>query len=618
MPAIPQPKAGRDRDGVLEDSVHSWVTKFLTDRQVEEPSGPLPPVSPVPPGSQVQCSGWGCLSEAQQAGVLVTIVVVFLSLFLGLIFFLRSKKKQDNWVDGDLILVRTRRRPRPRSQAASIKSQHSRFFFRHEGLTGTQQPPQVLIAHPTILHISPPPPLPVPVPLPMPMPMPFRPPQPIYPYPMAYQANQANQYYPMRAQAFGNSQEPSAVPAFPINAQYQQQPQPYPLAQQHPHYPWKQGPGLQQSEQRSQQPPRRRLSLARRLFSLFNNPVGRASTIASSDSDSTRAPSIRSSHHSRTSATSVATPPSPEMRIKRTAAHGADAMRPLEVSPAVATVQSDDYVTPTTIQDALSVPANSGSEVQCEPRGKAATTESPVKKQVQAERDNTKTCPTSIPICEDTETAGTYPSRPVTKPLKRYDLSTTVINGELTRHSALKNGNKSAAGARLCNTKNDQKPSAKEDSNHVDFASSRTVTSPMAAEASSSKGKEKRQQGKSVDRHSPKENAVREVSRDHPDVLGTAVHSAEALKKPVPDPQSSPVKTTEKTHDQSSCPNQHLRRLSSRTEELRFDASCSDVTETSDLLSDDSPPPSPPRPIHQGGGKYAPEQLRRKPSRRAY
>ncbi|KAG7051967.1 hypothetical protein JMJ77_0002578 [Colletotrichum scovillei] len=604
MPTIPQPKAGRDRDGVLEDAAHGWVTKFLTERQVEEPSGPLPPVSPVPPGSQVQCSGWGCLSEAQQAGVLVTIVVVFLSLFLGLMFFLRSKKKQDSWVDGDLILVRTRRRPRPRSQAASINSQYSRFFFRHEGLTGTQQPPQVLIAHPTILHIPPPPPLPVPVPLPlpMPMPMPFRPPQPIYPYLMAYQANRANQYHPMRAQAFGNSQEPSAVPAFPINAQYQQQPQPYPQAQQHPQYQWNQGPGLQQSEQRSQQPPRRRPSLARRLFSLFNNPVGRASTIASSDSDSTRAPSIRSSHHSRTSATSVATPPSPDVRMKRTATHGADAIRPLEVSPAVATVQSDDYVTPTTMQDALPVPANSGGEAQYESREKAVITESPVKKHVQAERDNTKTYPTSIPISEDTETAGTHPSRPVAKPLK----------------SALKNGNKAAAGARLGNTNKDKKLSAKEDSVHVDFASSRTITSPMAAEASSSKGKEEQQQGKSVDKRSPKENAVCEVTRDHPDGLGTAIHSAEALKKPVPDPQSSPVKSTENKHDQSSSPNQHSRRLSSRTAELRFDVSCSDVTETSDSLSDDSPPPSPPRPIHQGGGKYAPEQLRWMPSRRAY
>lgn len=460
MPAIP--KAGKDRDGILEDSVHNGITRNLTGRQVEEPSGPLPPVSPVPPGSQVQCSGWGCLSEAQQAGILVTIVVVFLSLFLGLLFFLRSKKKQDNWVDGDLILVRPKRRPRPRSQAASIASQHSRFFFRHEGLTGTQQPPQLMIAHPTILHIPPPPPLPVPVPLPMPMPtpLPIRPPQPIYPYPMAYQANQ---YHPMRAQAFTHSQGPSAVPASPINAQYQQQPQPYPQAQQHANHPWNQVPGLQQTQQRPQQPPRRRPSLARRLFSLFNNPVGRASTIASSDSDSTQAPSIRSSRHSRTSATSIATPPSHEVQIKRGAMHGADAMRPVEVSPAVATVQSDDYVTPATMQDASSAPANLGHEVQYESRGKAATTESPAKKQVQTERDTTKTHPTSIPTCEDTETAGTHHSRPIAKPLKRYDISTAVMNIKLTRHSALKNGNKPAAGARLGNMKEDQKLSAKED-----------------------------------------------------------------------------------------------------------------------------------------------------------
>lgn len=143
--------------------------------------------------------------------------------------------------------------------------------------------------------------------------------------------------------------------------------------------------------------------------------------------------------------------------------HGADAMRPVEVSPAVATVQSDDYVTPATMQDASSAPANLGHEVQYESRGKAATTESPAKKQVQTERDTTKTHPTSIPTCEDTETAGTHHSRPIAKPLKRYDISTAVMNIKLTRHSALKNGNKPAAGARLGNMKEDQKLSAKED-----------------------------------------------------------------------------------------------------------------------------------------------------------
>ncbi|KAL0767794.1 hypothetical protein CaCOL14_010033 [Colletotrichum acutatum] len=79
------------------------------------------------------------------------------------------------------------------------------------------------------------------------------------------------------------------------------------------------------------------------------------------------------------------------------------------------------------------------------------------------------------------------------------------------------------------------------------------------------------------------------------------MHFAEATKKPVLGPQSSPIKTGEKKHDQGSSPNQHLRGFSSRIEELRFDMSISDVTETSDSLSDYSPPPSPPRPIHQGG-----------------
>ncbi|KAK1637366.1 hypothetical protein BDP81DRAFT_471455 [Colletotrichum phormii] len=449
-----------------------------------------------------------------------------------------------------------------------------------------------MIAHPTILHIPPPPPPPVPVPLsmPMPMPMPFPPPQPIYPYPMAYQTNQ---YHSMQAQALGHSQGPSVAPRFPINTQYQQQPQPYPQAQQQTHYPWSQMPGLQQ---RSPQPPRRRPSLARRLFGLFNNPVGRASTIASSDSDSTRAPSIRSSRHTRTS--SIATQPSPVARPKGDATHGADATRPVEVSPTVATVQSDDYIAPATMRDesperrqpnsASSVPVNLGSKVQDEARGKVTAIESPAKEQDKAEPDNAKANPTWKPICEDAETARTYHPRPIVKPLK----------------SALKNGRKAAAGARPSNMKNDQKLLSKEDpSAQTDFASSRMITSSMDAEASSRKGKEEEQQGSSVDKRSPNRDAVREVRRDYPDVLGMPKNAVETTKKPVSAPSSSPVRTTEKKQDQSSSPNQHLRGSSSRTEELRFDVSGSDVTETSGSLSDYSPPPSPPRPIHQGGGK---------------
>ncbi|OHE94607.1 hypothetical protein CORC01_10135 [Colletotrichum orchidophilum] len=485
MPAIT--KAENGPGGLWKHHSSYESSGFLTERrQVEEPSGPLPPVSPAPPNSEVPCSGWGCLSEAQQAGVLVTIVVVFLSLFLGLLFFLRSKKKQENWIDGDLVLVRQRRRPRARSQATSINSKGPRFFFRHEGLTGTQQPHQLMITHPTILHIPPPPPLPVPVPLPMPMPLPvpFQQPQPIYPYPMAYQTHQ---YPSMQTQAPGHHQGHSAMSGSPINVQHQQRPQPYSQAQKRAHHRWSQMPDHQQTQQRSQQPSRRRPSLTRRLFSLFNNPVGRASTIASSESDSTRAPSIRSSHHSRTSATSIITPPSPEARTKKNATDGTNATRQNEVSPAVATVQSDDYVATATLRNGsperhkpdsvLSAPANLSSKVHHEARGKATTTESPMKKRDNVESDIAKMYPISIPVCQVAESIGTSHSLPNVKPLK----------------SALKNGNKPIIGARGGNVSNDQKLSTKADTRRD-------------------------QREKFVDKRSPKETA-HEVRHNHPDVM---------------------------------------------------------------------------------------------------
>ncbi|KAL2878247.1 hypothetical protein SGCOL_006499 [Colletotrichum sp. CLE4] len=252
---------------------------------------------------------------------------------------------------------------------------------------------------------------------------------------------------------------------------------------------------------------------------------------------------------------------------------------------------------------ASSVPINLSSKVQDEARGEATVIESPAKEQDKAEPDNAKAYPTWKPICEDAEAAETHHPRPIAKPLK----------------SALKNVRKAAAGARPSNMKNDQKLLSKEDpSAQTDFAPSRIVTSSADAEASSRKCKEEEHQGNAVDKRNSKKDAAREARRDYPDVLGMPKNAVETTKKPVSAPSSSQVRTAENKQDQSSSPNQQLRGSSSRTEELRFDVSGSGVTETSDSLSDYSPPPSPPRPIHQGGGKYAPDQLRRKQARRAY
>lgn len=314
----------------------------LVHRQVEEPSSPQPPMSPT---SEGRCSGWACLTEAQQAGILICIAVFFAALVFGLWFFLRSKKKEE-WVDGGFVLVRRRRRQRARSRTASITSQRSRFFFRHEGLTGTQQPHSLMVA-PLSLHIPPPPPPPVAVsvPVPMPIPVPFPISQQIYP--VSYQP-----YYrhSIQGQAVGQCHGNITAPVFAVNHQNQPPAQPPFQPQPPPNHPWTQA----QSHRHPQKPPRRRPSFARRLFKTFSFPVGRASTIASSSSQSSHAPSVRISQRSRASKTSVSTPPSSEVQSRRNIREKPQ-RGPNEVSSVAATVYSDDYVLPTNHQYGSSI-----------------------------------------------------------------------------------------------------------------------------------------------------------------------------------------------------------------------------------------------------------------------
>lgn len=418
MPAIPKVPA-RYTSSLGRGAIQDDQNLLLTDLQAEEPRGPLPP---VPPTSEAQCAGWGCLTEAQQAGIIVTIVVVFVVFVLALFFFLRSKKNKKDWVDGDFVLVRQSRRPRATSQASYMNPQHSRFYFRHEGFTGPQLPPQLMITHPTILHI-PPPPAPVPVPLPMsiPFPIPYHQPGPIYP--MVYQPFN----HRMQTQGLDQGQRQHTAPMFPINIPSQQPPQP-PRAQQPPPRPWAEG----RSHQNTQRPPRRRPSLARRLFDLFNLPVGRASTIVSSNSGSLRAPSIGSSHRSRGSVTTMSTPPLPEaIRGGDILVEMGQATRLDEASPAAATVRSDDFVTPTNLRNMASEPnmakpASSaqgnltGHSISSFQQGTSSTGISPVQRQinVNCEPEEGFVIPVSVPQgCSKTEACHSPGN---TKPLRRF------------------------------------------------------------------------------------------------------------------------------------------------------------------------------------------------------
>ncbi|KAF9875508.1 hypothetical protein CkaCkLH20_06889 [Colletotrichum karsti] len=198
-----------------------------------------------------------------------------------------------------------------------------------------------MITRPTFLQLPPPPPPPVPVQVPPPMPMPMAP-QPIYP--VAYPPHQ---YYHVPSQAAAQYQHQAygnfAVPLCPVNGQHQ-----HPQAASHnqpQNHRWTNSRG----HQRPQPAASGRPSLARRLFSMFNAPVGRASTIASSDDESiSNSSSTRAQGYerSRVSLTSISTPPSPVAREAKIKSHTSQAEQNV-ASPAMATVRSDDFVAPT-------------------------------------------------------------------------------------------------------------------------------------------------------------------------------------------------------------------------------------------------------------------------------
>ncbi|KAL0930928.1 uncharacterized protein CTRU02_213663 [Colletotrichum truncatum] len=274
MPANPSIMA-KSNESNSNIAVHNCVE--LVVRQIEKPSGPLPPISP---GSEKPCSGWTCLTEAQQAGIIVCITVVFVVFAFAILFFLRSKKKKKAWKNGDFVLIRrgTRRRRGSRTRSI-IKSPTQRFSSYNFPVI--QQPPQTWMTLPTILHIPPPPPppVPVPIPIPTPMPVPFPQPQPIYPATF-----QPYQHHSSSAQAHTELplQPTPPFPMFPVNFPGQQSQQ-HCRAQFQPR-PWTNPHG----PRGHQEPPNRRPPLAHRLFGMFNPHGGRASTIASSDYGSPR------------------------------------------------------------------------------------------------------------------------------------------------------------------------------------------------------------------------------------------------------------------------------------------------------------------------------------------
>lgn len=316
-------------------------------RQAEEPSDPSPPVSP---DTNFHCSGWTCLTSGQQAGVIVCVTVVFFALAFAVWFFLRSKKKKEEWVDENFVLVRRPRQQKTKPKKSRSNSGYTRPStpYRHNGLSVMPQAPSLIITPPTFIHLPPPPPPPVPVPVPMPIPMPFPPHQPIPIYPMAYQPHHHGipvQSVPL--QPGRRNQGNAPAPMFPVSGQRQppEQPQP-PLRGQTQNQSW-----AHHNVHHYPQPVRRP-SLARRLFGIFNTPVGRASTIASSDSASMRAQSPRESHRSRVSATSISNPPSLDQRMEKTSEKPPEKQDP--TSPAMATVYSDDFIAPSNCPEGLS------------------------------------------------------------------------------------------------------------------------------------------------------------------------------------------------------------------------------------------------------------------------
>ncbi|KDN66917.1 hypothetical protein CSUB01_05229 [Colletotrichum sublineola] len=606
MPAIPRALA-RHHDSVDNQTAMLDHGILLNVRQVEEPSGPLPPVSPI---SESSCSGWGCLTEAQQAGIIVTIVVVSTVLILAMLFFFRSKKEGD-WIDEDFVLVRQSRRPRTSTQARNF--QRSQFFFRHEGLATSQQLPQFIITYPKIIHIPPPPPPPIPVPLPMPLPppIPFTQPQPIYP--MVYEPHYRNL---TRCHSFFHRQGHYAAPVFPINTSTKQTSKSSKArhthkARQAAHRSWTAGRGHQDT----QQPPQRINSLARRLFGIFNPPVGRASTIASSDSSSTRTPSIRDSRNSRASATTISTQSSSETRKRGDLSPKRAHTRVNDSSPTTETIGAANLSVPTDQRHANATrhkaePGPSTKRIPIDDTVHIAGREANGLRRSTLEGQNS-----NEHVAEQGHAIPVSIFQPSTKTEVR-----SIPRDIKPIRSALKNG-RSAIEATQRNSMSAQNepPTRMAKTNIVNAENPLSRTANMIETETDPLAKTSPRLGhrkKVSKRRGHKDEKAETTKNSHQSFLDTTIRPAEIINETPTADSNRPVGSSEMTERHNTKAAHHLQETLRRAQEFQF--LLPDNVEIVEDLSSYSPPPSPPRPIHQGGGQYAPEQLRNRPRRRMH
>ncbi|KAK1599008.1 uncharacterized protein LY79DRAFT_536604 [Colletotrichum navitas] len=100
-----------------------------------------------------------------------------------------------------------------------------------------------------------------------------------------------------------------------------------------------------------------------------------------------------------------------------------------------------------------------------------------------------------------------------------------------------------------------------------------------------------------------KDGKLNTAKQTHQIFLNAAIRPVELIRKPHMAEPNRPVGASEMMGDHTTKAAHHQRETLRRAQE-------SDKIDTVEDLSDYSPPPSPPRPIHQGGGQYAPGQLR--------
>ncbi|KAF3806216.1 hypothetical protein GCG54_00005978 [Colletotrichum gloeosporioides] len=558
-----------------EARLNSWVLRShledssrLSTRQAEEPTGPLPPTSP---NSDTTCIGWGCLTEAQQAGIIVCIAVVFVVLAFSLWFFLKSKRKKKEWTHQDFVLVRKARRRRRRvdSRASSVVTQPS-IPFRHNGLSVVQQPPPIMITPPTFFHIPPPPPPPVPVYVPTPMPI--HPPQTMYPvvyqpYPnhgVSIQGGYQNPFPPQRTYA---------APVVQDSGQGQQVPQP-PSQNIWSTQPWTHPRG----DSRPQEASSGRPSLARRLFEIFSTPVGRASTIASSDSNSLHEVSTRDSHQSRLSMTSVTDPPSPETRRKPEASQSAQNV----ASPCGATVASDDYVLSAERPDGLSgrTGKKQGATI------KKDSTEFKTSKKVHTTTEETRNRQkrkekAKLDVKQDIPTGQSHHrdeprhSPRKIKPMRRYEKNLMEAKmAKLIRESALK-------------------------TRATAIPRSKSETSPRMTGAL---GSPKLSENHKVVKRKTETDRDGSPKKSRKDPMEVTLRTVEMVGRLSTGDLSYPIQGT---HSNQVTPQRDPPKIQ------EYSTPYHNESDSTDEFDVDSPPPSPPRPVHQGGGRYAPDQLRR-------